>query len=71
MNKKRMKKKMKAFAEELVTELVVVSVFLLVLSSFVLSFIFVDNYFFPCVIVGFLASGVTAALCIKEEDLCE
>lgn len=62
-----MKEKMKDFLVELVAG----TVFAALLASFVLGFIFVDNYFFPCVCVGILATITTAAICLGKEVLCE
>lgn len=62
-----MKEKMK----ELVTELFEGIVLFVLMASFVLGFIFVDNYFFPCVCVGILATITTAAICFRKDVLCE
>ena len=57
---------MKEFLAEIIAAIVLVAL----LCTFVLCFIFVDQYFFACIWVGILATFVFAAFCWGKEIVC-
>ena len=62
-----MKRKVKDFF----VDLAACSVLLILLCSFVLSFIFVKTYFYICVCVGILSTIVFFAVAFGKEISCE
>lgn len=61
-----MKKKVKEFLTELLAGLMLLSL----LCTFVLCFIFVDQYFLTCIWVGILATIVFTSLRWSKEIIC-
>lgn len=62
---------MKRKVKEFLTEMLMGVLLALLLCTFVLSFIFVDQYFFTCVWIGILATIVFASICWGKELVCE
>ena len=62
---------MKRNIKEFLTEMLMGVLLALLLCTFVLSFIFVDQYFFTCVWIGILATIAFASICWSKELVCE
>ena len=62
---------MRRKVNELLAEVLMAIIMVILFCAFVLSFIFVEVHFFKCVVAGILATFVFAAVCWREELICE